>query len=167
MYKILGVDPALNNFGFAIISIGKKNETQEVIEAGVIKGNSKETEFARVSSILSKLDEIHKKEKLNLIFIESQFIKLNPRTSLSLATVKGAIFGFAALNEIKIEEVNPKEVKKYITGNGNAKKEEIEKMLKIMFPDIKLKQHDESDALAIAISGYFLNKAKRLYSIYS
>ena len=53
---------------------------------------------------------------------------------------------------VEIFEFSPKKIKKSITGNGNATKEQVASMLRsILNYSIETKYHDATDALAVAL----------------
>ncbi len=54
--------------------------------------------------------------------------------------------------ESQWHEIYPVQIKKLITGNGKASKEEVAEGLKKYLPDLQFKNDDESDATAVAIA---------------
>ena len=65
----------------------------------------------------------------------------------------------AMTKNIPVTEYSPRKIKQSITGNGNADKEQVWKMLQRItaLPD-KPKYFDATDALAVAICHYFGKK---------
>ena len=70
--------------------------------------------------------------------------------------VKGIIYLAAHVLQTKIMDIKPTEAKKAITGNGRAKKEQVEKAVRnILNIQEKVKPNHASDALALALTGVF------------
>ena len=69
----------------------------------------------------------------------------------------------AALHrEIPITEYAPKKVKQSVTGNGNASKEQVARMLMQVFKFKEMpKLLDASDALAVAVCHHYQNGSKK------
>ena len=93
------------------------------------------------------------------IAIESPFFGKNVQSMLKLGRVQGMVMSISFSKGIPITEYEPKKVKQSVTGNGNASKEQVAKMVEII-SGIKLdgKLHDATDALGIAICHHFHNK---------
>ena len=84
---------------------------------------------------------------------------------LKLGRAQGVAIAAAMTRHIPVTEYSPKKVKQSITGNGNADKEQIWKMLqKITYLPDKPKYFDATDALAVAICHHFNNKVPELNS---
>lgn len=158
---ILGIDPALNKLGFAIIEVkGSDNYTLKYLDTLKLKSLNN-SEINKINLIINYLKSLTLKfNNISLVCVENQFVNLNVKTSLSLSTVKGAIIGYFTSIDKNTIEVNPKEVKKYITGCGNSDKLQVAKMLRLMINNItEFSSEDESDALAISITGFYKNKS--------
>jgi crossover junction endodeoxyribonuclease RuvC len=62
----------------------------------------------------------------------------------------------ALYREVPITEYAPKKVKQSVTGNGNASKEQVARMLMMLFNIKELpKLLDATDALAVAVCHHF------------
>ena len=61
----------------------------------------------------------------------------------------------ALQHKLTIMEFKPNEIKKAITGNGKADKQQVDYMIKILVPKATPKTLDESDAIAIATTAIF------------
>jgi crossover junction endodeoxyribonuclease RuvC len=88
--------------------------------------------------------------------IEAPFFGKNVQSMLKLGRAQGVAIAVAMSNDIPVAEYSPKKVKQSITGNGNADKEQIWKMLNNIMPlKHTLKYYDASDALAVAVCHHF------------
>ena len=148
--RILGIDPGLTKTGFGIIDI--YNENPKVVDYGIIKPNAKDKLEKRLLTIFEDVSAIIKEYKPTVTCIEEVFYGKNFKSALLLGQARGAAMVSAASDNINIFEYSAKKIKQSVTGNGNAKKEQVRFMvtsiLNIKDNNIGL---DSSDALAIAI----------------
>jgi len=146
--KILGIDPGTIRCGYAIIETSPK---LCLIDAGFIKITQKELQY-QLTQLIEGLDIILK-EKIDEVAIEDIFYAYNPKTVLKLAQFRGAL----SLRILQIHgnfyEYTPLQVKKAVTGNGKAKKEQVAFMVKrILGLKGEIKPLDITDAIAIALT---------------
>jgi len=84
--------------------------------------------------------------------IEEIFFSKNIKTAISVAQSRGVVLLVAEKNNLKIREFKPVEVKQAVTGVGNASKEQVQKMVRLVLNLKKIpKLDDTADALACAI----------------
>ena len=147
--KILGIDPGLRNTGWGVILI----ETDKVkyVNDGVISTKNNLNDGERLYIFFKKLEDIIVKFKPNIIGIEKTFVGEGNISSLKLGMARGVCLLVAAKTNISIRELAPKLVKKSVTGTGNADKQQVNSMIKILLGK-KPVNDDSSDALAIAIT---------------
>ena len=148
--RILGIDPGLIKTGFGIIDIN--NENLNLVDCGIIKPKTKDKLEKRLLTIFEDISTIINTYKPTIICIEEVFYGKNFKSALLLGQARGAAMVSAASKNISIFEYSAKKIKQSVTGNGNAKKEQVKFMvisiLNIKNPDIPL---DASDALAAAL----------------
>ncbi len=147
---ILGIDPGTKNCGYAVIK--KEKNSTILIEAGLIKIKEKELQF-QISELVEGLDLIFKNYSIDEVAIEDIFYAFNPKTVLKLAQFRGAL----SLKILQVfgnfSEYTPLQVKKAVTGNGKAKKEQVAFMVKrILGIKKEIKPLDITDAIAIALT---------------
>jgi crossover junction endodeoxyribonuclease RuvC len=83
--------------------------------------------------------------------IEEGFVGKNIRSADTLAKIRGIVTGFCISRNIEIINYSPREIKKALTGNGNASKEQVADMLKrLLSINTGELKDDETDALAVA-----------------
>jgi len=146
--KILGIDPGTIRCGYAIIETFPK---LHLVDAGFIKITEKELQY-QLSQLIEGIDLIFR-EKIDEVAIEDIFYAYNPKTVLKLAQFRGAL----SLRILQIHgnfaEYTPLQVKRAVTGNGKAKKEQVAFMVKkILGIKGEIKPLDITDAIAIAIA---------------
>ena len=151
---ILGLDPGTNVMGYGVILVGKPKI--DLLQFGVIHLNKYESHELRLKKIFERvitlIDDFHPDE----VALEAPFFGKNVQSMLKLGRAQGVAMAAALSREIPIVEYAPKKVKQSVTGNGNASKEQVAKMLMTLFAIKELpKLLDATDALAVAICHHF------------
>ena len=152
--RILGVDPALNNTGWAVVD-GNGSGNIEFVDIGHISNKVNDDYYCKLEKLRQHIEEIIIKYKPIFLSIEETFVNNNALSSLKLGVVRGVFLSVALQYNLKIMEFKPNEIKKTITGNGKAEKQQVDYMVKMLVPKAQPKTLDESDALAIALTGLF------------
>lgn len=152
----MGLDPGTNVMGYGIIVVRKPKI--ELLQFGVIHLSKYESHALRLKKIfervLALLDEYHPDE----VALEAPFFGKNVQSMLKLGRAQGVAMSAALHREIPITEYAPKKIKQSVTGNGNASKEQVAKMLMTYFSIKELpKLLDATDALAVAVCHHFQN----------
>ena len=148
--KILGIDPGSRNLGYCIINFDGKNFS--LIEAGLLKMKEKDLQ-AQMVEMVEGIDLILKTHTVDEVAIEDIFFAYNPKSVIKLAQFRGALC-LKILQEIgNFHEYTALQVKKAVTGNGKATKDQVAFMVKRLFGIKKeIKPLDITDAMAIAIT---------------
>jgi crossover junction endodeoxyribonuclease RuvC len=154
---ILGIDPGTRFLGYGLLRI--TNDKVTVLQYGVLNLTKYTTQGAKFLKIHERVLGIIEEFLPDEIAVESPFFGKNIQSMLKLGRVQGMIMSLAFSKSIPIAEYEPKKIKQSVTGNGNASKEQVAKMVEII-ANIKLdgKLHDATDALGIAICHHFHNK---------
>ena len=147
--KVIGIDPGLQNTGYAII------ENNDLIGYGVIK--PKDKGYRRFEEISKELSEIINEHSPEICGIESIFfMEKSTGAVIKMAELRGAILGVLGKLNLRILNLPPAFIKKSITGNGRASKEQVKYMVAKLFKlDEKKLKKDEADAIAIAYCTYY------------
>ena len=163
---ILGLDPGTNIMGYGLIQLSKNNI--ELIQYGVLNLKKHNDHTKKLQLIFESVNELIEEYKPNEISIESPFFGKNVQSMLKLGRAQGVAMVAGKINGIKIAEYAPRKIKKSVTGNGNASKEQVSGMLKSIL-NIKdmPKNLDASDGLAAALCHFYQNKTLNSSSNYS
>lgn len=148
--NILGIDPGSRNCGYAIIKLEKNAISLQ--EAGLIKIKERILQH-QILEFVEGIDLVFKNHKIDSVAIEDMFYAYNPKSVIKLAQFRGAL-SLKILQELgNFTEYTPLQVKKALTGNGKAQKEQVAFMVKRLL-GIKgeIKPLDITDAIAIAIT---------------
>jgi len=159
--RILGIDPGLQITGYAIIEVGLQKPI--IREAGLIRsdeGRSPSDMAYRVlnlyDSILGVLDQF----RPDSVVVEQLYAHYqHPRTAILMAHARGVIFLAAAQRQVPVTSYNATRVKKTITGNGRAPKDQVQRTIQreLGLPDLP-EPPDVADALAVALCHYYAQR---------
>ena len=154
---ILGIDPGTLIMGYSVIEVVKNAIT--IREMDVLKLSNSKDNYYRLQKIHQKVTELVENFKPGEFAIEAPFFGKNVQSMLKLGRAQGVAIAAAMERSIPVTEYSPKKVKQSITGNGNADKEQVWKMLQRItgLPD-KPKYFDATDALAVAVCHHFGSK---------
>jgi len=147
---VLGIDPGLTITGYGIVQ--SDGDKIFCIKHGIIKTKPKETLAQRLKYIGDSIEEIVSENNIDFAVCESLFLGKNVKSIILMAHARGIIFGMISKRDIPVYEFSPREIKRSLTGNGNAAKEQVKYMVCNLLSINDIKYLDETDALAAAIS---------------
>lgn len=151
---IIGIDPGTNLLGYSVIK--QQNKKLEIISIGVLNLKSYENHYLKLKKIYSSISHLISQYLPDEMAIESPFHGVNAQSMLKLGRAQGVAMTAALNKDIPICEYAPRKVKQVVTGSGAASKEQVAAVLKQVFKlSSDIKQHDASDALAIALCHYY------------
>lgn len=147
---ILGIDPGSRNTGYSILT--EEKDKLVALRCDVIKMADIEEHSQRLQVIYDRVSKIVKSFNPTACAVETPVYGVDPLAMLKLGRAQAAAILAIANQGIPVTEYYPKEVKKSITGNGNASKQQVAFMLRKMvkLPDEKKLPDDATDALAVA-----------------
>lgn len=159
---ILGIDPGTCITGYGIISYGHKE--QKALDFGCIRPPAKTVLSKRYLIIYEGLSDLIQKYKPDVVSIETQFVYKNPSSAIKLGMARGMGILAAAKNDLPIYEYTPKKAKLAVVGNGAASKQQVQKMIQVLFNLKDLPEpEDAADALALALChGHSINSPTQL-----
>ena len=152
--KILGIDPGTATIGIGLIECDGKNLS--ALDFGLIETSKDDGVGKRLLQIHTKMKELIKRHKPDVIAIEKLFFFINAKTAMAVAESIGVIKLAAESEEMKVESYAPLQIKLVVAGSGKADKNMVKtavrSMLKVRSPNKKKAHFDDScDALAVAI----------------
>jgi crossover junction endodeoxyribonuclease RuvC len=154
--RILGIDPGLNLTGYAVLEAQPGGP--KVIEAGVVRGKSKDSLAARLAEIHDGVAEVIAALCPKAMALEQLYSHYeHPRTSILMGHARGVICLAAAKAGIEVTNYSATQIKKVLTGNGRAPKSQMQAAIQRELRLAKLPEPaDVADALAIALCHYYL-----------
>ena len=161
--RILGIDPGLAITGYAVLEAAP---TRPIIrEAGIIRtaDDNASDMAAKVLSVYKGVVEVIAQFKPEAMAVEQLYAHYaHPRTAILMGHARGVIFLAAAAEGIPVVSYASTQVKKLITGNGRASKEQMQRAIQgelglATMPD----PPDVADALAVALCHYYQSKLQQ------
>ncbi len=149
--RVLGIDPSSQATGFGIVE--GSGDTTAVLAYGVIKPGRNLTLAQKVNEIRVKVEELIASHNPEEVAIENPFYSRNVRTAITLGQVRGAILVAVASREKPLFEYSALEIKKAVTGYGQAEKGQVGVMVRTLLNlgEAAPLEEDASDALAAAL----------------
>ena len=158
---ILGIDPGTTIMGFGLIRV--ENNKMELIQLNELILKKYKDHYLRLKYIFARTIELIDQYNPDEIAIEAPFFGKNVQSMLKLGRAQGVAMAAGLSREISITEYSPKKIKMSITGNGNASKEQVAKMLQQLLSIKELpKNLDSTDGLAAAVC-HFYNSDKKIF----
>ncbi len=145
---ILGVDVGYN-LGYAVLGEG-------LLEHGLLR--TRGDVHRRLAEIFEHVSSIIRRFGIECVAVEKLFYAKSIPSLVKLAESRGAVLAAAGAMDVPVVELHPADVKKGITGNGAATKEQVLFMVKNIF-GIDGISHHEADAIAIALYARRLREA--------
>jgi crossover junction endodeoxyribonuclease RuvC len=149
--RILGIDPGLQLTGYGVIDYDIRRP--RLVDAGVIRLNSRHSVAERLVEIERELDELLREHKPQKVAIEQLYAHYaHPRTAIIMGHARGVILLVAQRHGCTIEEFSANRVKKNLTGNGHAEKGQMQRAIQSLWNlPTPPEPPDVADALAIAL----------------
>jgi crossover junction endodeoxyribonuclease RuvC len=148
--RVLGIDPSLKSTGFGIIE--DDGDRARPVAYGVIKPTSRLPFFRKLNEIREEVEKLIRTYEPDEAAIENPFYAQNVKTAMLLGQVRGAVLVGIAGTSCGFFEYSALEIKKAVTGYGQADKEQVLTMVRELLglADDRVPL-DASDALAAAI----------------
>ena len=148
--RVLGIDPSIQSTGYGVIEYQEDSYT--VLSYGVIKPSRRLLFHQKINEIKTHLENLIETYEPDDVAIENPFYAQNIKTALTLGQVRGATLVAVASHNCSLYEYSALEIKKAVTGYGQADKNQVKTMIKTLLniADEKLST-DASDALAAAL----------------
>ena len=157
---ILGIDPGTNLLGYAFIQI-VNDKKPRIIAMDSLDMRKIKTHAEKLAHIFNELNRLIALYTPNEAAIEAPFYGKDVQAMLKLGRSMGAAMVAISVNNIPLAEYSPRSIKKAVTGNGNASKEQVSRMLPhIVDGEMNTRFADSSDALGVAYCHY-LQKNQR------
>lgn len=151
---ILGIDPGTTIMGFGLIKVVQKD--MSFLQLNELHLSKYDDHYLKLKIIFERTIELIDSHHPDEIAIEAPFYGKNVQAMLKLGRAQGVAMAAGLSRQIPITEYEPKKIKMAITGNGNASKEQVAKMLQQLLDLKELpKNLDSTDGLATAVCHFF------------
>lgn len=151
--RALGIDPGLAATGFAVL--GTLPRGGELCRWGVVRTSSRTPASARLEKIYTGVRELMEQWHPILLVVEDVYVLDRfPRAAIQLGEVRGVIALAAHHCGIELLQLPPTEVKRSLTGNGRARKDQVGRALQAVLGVAEPITPDHAaDAGALALVG--------------
>ena len=148
--RVLGIDPGSETLGWGVVEgTGSK---YGAVDFGTVKASTKLDFSKRLLTVYNGVSGVIERFEPNVLALEDTFYAKNASVAIKLGQVRGVILVLAEQRGLEIAEYAPRLIKQTVVGYGNAEKQQVGMMIKIL---LKLEAvptpHDAADALATAI----------------
>jgi crossover junction endodeoxyribonuclease RuvC len=160
MTRILGIDPGSRVTGYGIIEASPGR--QLYIASGCIRIDA-EYFPDRLQQIFAGITEIVARYQPEQMAIEQVFMHKNADSALKLGQARGAAICAVQVSNLPVYEYAARQVKQALVGKGNADKQQVQHMVKILLNLQGELAMDASDALGISLChAHYQQTAQRL-----
>lgn len=154
MQRVLGIDPGLRVTGYGAVALRDGALEPELVEAGVIRLDGRQSIEARLQQLHEELTGIIEELAPDCLAVEKLYSHYrHPRTAILMAHARGVILLCAQQFRLALEHLPSTEVKKAVTGYGHASKQQVQQAVA---SQLRLEQPpqppDVADAIAIALT---------------
>jgi crossover junction endodeoxyribonuclease RuvC len=146
--KILGIDPGLQTCGYAFVS--SDGGTDTLIEAGTVQTQANVPLEARLNLIANDFESLLGRFCPDFVAVEELYSHYDhPKTAILMGHARGVILQKCAQAKIEVKSFNATRIKKSLTGNGRASKQQVQKTIQTL---LALSEPPEPDDVADAIA---------------
>ncbi|MSR46066.1 MAG: crossover junction endodeoxyribonuclease RuvC [Planctomycetes bacterium] len=151
--RVMGIDPGTLRMGYAVLEVANPR-SPTLLASGVLEASARDSPSCRLGSLFRQLVVVMKQHAPDQVAVESSFFGKNALSMLRLGEARGVALAAAGERNLPATDYSPASVKKAVTGNGSASKQQVAQILSIMLRglgDVKnLGRLDETDAIAVA-----------------
>ncbi len=146
----MGIDPGLTRCGYALIE--QNGSSPKALSIGVITTPKEDNVAVRLAKLQSDLLDILEENPPDAMAVEKVFIEINRKSGTAVTQAAGIALALGAQKSCEIAEYSPKQIKKAVTNYGNAQKEQVQEMVKLLLGLSTIpKPADAADAAAVAL----------------
>lgn len=154
---LLGIDPGFKFSGFGIIK--KENNKCYLLDYGFLQLPAGETLAKRIGLFHAFFKEKIEKFQVTDLALETPFLGKNAQNFLKLGYLRGILYLLSTTYSLELHEFSPREVKLAITGFGGAEKDQVARVILMLFPSLVMPtKTDVTDALAVTVCGLWKSK---------
>ncbi len=149
--RILGIDPGLQVCGYACVEADSGQE--KLIEAGVIRTARDEAIEQKLNRIAEDIESLLNAFRPDVVAVEQLYAHYaHPRTAILMGHARGVILQKCAEAGVEVKSFSATRIKKALTGNGRASKEQVQRTIQTVLALPELPEpSDVADAIATAL----------------
>lgn len=161
--RVMGIDPGTHRMGFGILE--SDGHSYKLVICGTIRAHSKDPIAKRLLHMFESLRKNIQSYKPDVMALETLFFAKDIRAVERIGEARACAMLAASKQGLEVIEYAPTAVKKSVTGNGRASKEQVQFMVRRLLNLKEAPALDASDALAIAMCHIHSAKGKKLCTI--
>ncbi|PEQ14172.1 crossover junction endodeoxyribonuclease RuvC [Novosphingobium sp. PC22D] len=147
---VIGIDPSLSCTGWGIVA--KSGSRLSHVANGQVRTDPRAPLPERLVHLERELTDVILAHRPDQGAVEEVFVNTNAQSTLKLGQARGVCLLALARAGLPVSEYATRLVKKAIVGTGGAEKAQVQAMLKVLLPGVRLAGADAADALAVAIA---------------
>lgn len=149
--RILGIDPGLQVCGYAFVEAEAGCES--LVEAGVIRVAASDSLESRLHRLALDICTLLDRFRPEVVAVEQLYSHYaHPRTAILMGHARGVILEKCAEAGVEVRHFNATRIKKSVTGNGRASKEQMQRTVQTVLALRELPEpNDVADAIAAAL----------------
>jgi len=146
--KIIAIDPGTLRTGYAVFEV--ENRSNRMSECGDVFVRGKDLP-ERLLSVHRGIERLFRRLRPRHVVIERPFVGKNARDAMTLNAARAVCMLAAAAAKSRVYEYAPSQVKKTVTGNGQASKDYVQRMVQVTLGLRERPEPDVADAIALAL----------------
>lgn len=146
--RVIGIDPGLRRTGWGIVDVEGSRIAH--VANGVCTSDGADLAL-RLLSLYRALSAVIAEHGPDTAAVEQTFVNKDAVATLKLGQARGVVMLAPASAGLPVAEYAPNAVKKVVVGVGHADKKQVEHMVRLQLPGVRIAGADASDALAIAL----------------
>ncbi len=163
--RVLAIDPALRNTGFAVIEqalapAGKPK--YRALTFGVIRNHRDLRQSGCLVAIREQIVEVIRAHSPEVCAVEGVIFVQSYKTAITMGAARGAAILAAAEHGLEVFEYAPRRVKQAVVGNGAAAKQQVAFMMRAILGLTETPEPDAADALAIGMAHCYARDPNRI-----
>lgn len=146
--RVIGIDPGLRRTGWGVVDVEGTHVRH--VANGVCQSEGEDL-ATRLLSLFIALTAVVAEQRPETAAVEQTFVNKDAAGTLKLGQARAVALIVPARAGLPVAEYAPNAVKKVVVGVGHAEKSQVEHMVKLQLPGVRLAGPDATDALAIAL----------------
>ena len=155
--RVLAIDPALRNTGYAIIE--RDGKDFRALAYGTISNKPKLLQSGCLVAIREAINAVIKKHQPECCAVEGVIYVQSYKTAIIMGAARGAAVLAAAEHGLPVYEYAPKRVKQAVVGKGAADKQQVAFMVRALLNLTETPDPDAADALAIGMAHFYMSES--------
>lgn len=146
--RVLGIDPGSRNTGLGVVETTDDGLRLVASECIRMRGGDL---TLRLAAIYRGVQGVIAEHRPQVAAIERVFVAHNAKSALVLGQASGSAICSAVIGGCEVAEYSARQIKRAVVGIGNADKEQVQHMVRVLLGLREPPKADEADALACAI----------------